>query len=122
MKRKLIVISALFTLVVPLIMTGCQKTEAIPETPFSAKYAVNKYIMGQGERVLTTDTAPIKEDDCVRLINYWWRENDEEGNIQWLRRTEDYYYVLLPLSDGTITVRIIKDGQIAETVHVYEEN
>lgn len=101
--------------VVMLLLTTCRPTwPAVPESPKDCLFAIR-----QGDILLTAPNYSCG-DGFVAVINYWWREYDEEGNTEWLRKAEDKYKIYLSIEDGPIEVRTIKDGQIAEIVQMYK--
>ncbi|KKL18656.1 hypothetical protein LCGC14_2473330 [marine sediment metagenome] len=112
MKKVLTIITVLLFAIG--VLTGC--LASVAESPLASEYAVQ-----QGGMLFTTDEYPVAEfNNYFKITNYWWREYDEEGNTEWLRRDEDWYIIYLNILDGPITVREIKDGRIAEVVHMWE--
>lgn len=120
--KRLIWVTMLFILITIPLLASCQNIVAVPESPFSAKYVVKQWSSELPSLVATTDTLPKEAGDSIRITNYWVLRYDDEGNAEWLRRDEDYYYIILPIGDGVITVRQIKVGQIDEIIHTYEGN
>ncbi len=85
------------------------------ESPYDDVYEIETW-HGDTNVLLTTRTLPIVEGNYLKIENYWWREWDEEGNEEWLRYANDYYYTLLPLEHTFYQILHIPDEN--NTAHI----
>ena len=114
--KKNILILALIS--VTLIAVGCSSNpypSRFSESPYDNVYEIETY-SGNISVLLTTQTLPTIEGKYLKVENYWWREWDEEGNEEWLRYKNDYYYVLYPIEHAVIIRRIPDKNNTAHIV------
>lgn len=85
------------------------------DSPYDNVYEIQTY-SGNISVLLTTQTLPTIEGKYLKVENYWWREWDEEGNEEWLRYLNDYYYVLYPIEQAVIILHIPDKNNTAHIV------
>ena len=94
-----------------------QSFPPFPETPYDDVYEIEAR-RGEYRVLLTARKSPTVVGNYLKVENYWWREWDEEGNEEWLRYVNDYYYILYPIGD--IAIKVIHISDEDNTAHIVE--
>lgn len=91
----------------------------IPNSPKECTYAIE--VTGpEGSITFFSNIKPYSQDGRLLIRNYWWKEYDEEGYPEYLRRNEEVYYMMVP-SNYIVEVRVLEHKEINEIVRPLNE-